>query len=467
MTGSAILVIIICLLAIVGFAVGLIMTYLKLQKIRNRFAPVLDVEKERDKLVLERGKLQKTVNMQRSSWEQEYKTTIAELEQLSGQLDTLRGDKEAQDFGLYEPRYSFLTSEEYKERLQEVRLLQKDMVKEKTAAVCSTNWTVEGSAAKGRTMTNKYLRLQLRAFNGECDAAVSNVKFNNAVALEKRIEGACKKINKIGETQGCSISPDYLKLKLDELHIVHEFQERKQEEKEEQRRIREDMREEERARKEIEKAQKNAERDEDKYNEALAKVRGELSAASEKKQETLNKKIAELERRLAEAHTNKARAIARAQQTKSGHVYVISNVGSFGDGIYKIGMTRRLEPMDRVKELGDASVPFAFDVHALIFSENAPSLENELHKRFTDQRLNLVNQRKEFFNASLSDIEQVVHENHGQIEFTKIAEAEEYRKTVVLRNEKQQAKSVPSVQGEVLDAKALFEQRKANWNTSS
>ena len=125
--------------------------------------------------------------------------------------------------------------------------------------------------------------------------------------------------------------------------------------------------------------------------------------------------------------------MSMAQQTKAGHVYVISNIGSFGENIYKIGMTRRLEPLDRVKELGDASVPFTFDVHALIYSDNAPELENKLHKEFDRQKVNLVNNRREFFNVSLNEIEKIVHENNDEIEFTKIAEAKEYRESQRIR----------------------------------
>ena len=127
-----------------------------------------------------------------------------------------------------------------------------------------------------------------------------------------------------------------------------------------------------------------------------------------------------------EAHAARERAISRAQETKSGHVYVISNIGSFGDGIYKIGMTRRLDPMDRIWELSDASVPFDFDVHAIIYTDDAPGLENELHRRFADRRLNVVNQRKEFFHASIHEIAQVVRQRCGDIELTLIAEASEF-----------------------------------------
>ena len=142
---------------------------------------------------------------------------------------------------------------------------------------------------------------------------------------------------------------------------------------------------------------------------------------------------------------DKERAISRAQLTKTGHVYVISNLGSFGENIYKIGLTRRLEPMIRVKELGDASVPFQFDVHAMIFSENAPELEKTLHHEFEDKRVNLINKRKEYFNTSLTDIESVVHKHDAEIIFTKIAEAKEYYQTLKLIEEKSNRKTIDEI----------------------
>jgi len=257
----------------------------------------------------------------------------------------------------------------------------------------------------------------------------------HALALEDRIRKTFEAINKLGETQRCEIAKAYLELRIEELRLVHEHAEKVQEEKDEQRRIREQLRDEEIARREIERAQQEAERDEQKYQAALERARAELSDASERQQDALRTKIAELEKRLAEAHENKERAISRAQLTRSGHVYVISNIGSFGEDVFKIGMTRRLDPMDRVRELGDASVPFVFDVHAIIYSEDAPALETKLHDRIWDHRVNMVNDKREFFRVGLEDIEAAVRECHGTIEFTRVAEAGEYRKTLAMRVE--------------------------------
>jgi len=260
--------------------------------------------------------------------------------------------------------------------------------------------------------------------------------------MEKRINKSWEALNKLSSSQTVEITPAYRSLKLQELYLVHEYQEKVYEEREEQRRIREEMREEERAQKELEKAKLKAEKEEQSYQKALEKARAEVEQAVGSKHEKLQHKIEELQRRLEEAHANKERALSRAQMTRSGHVYVISNIGSFGENVYKIGMTRRLEPMDRVRELGDASVPYRFDVHAIIYSEDAPTLENQLHNMFQHRRVNLVNRRKEFFEVTLDEIAEAVHEHHGEIEFVRVPEAEESRKTKALRKEQEEAKQI-------------------------
>jgi hypothetical protein len=284
-------------------------------------------------------------------------------------------------------------------------------------------------------MVDQQIKLMLRAFNGESDAAIVKVKYNNATAMEGRISRAFDQINKLGKTKQAFVANEYLQLKLQELYLVHEHQERKQEEKEEQRRIREQLREEERVAKEIEVAKATAEKDEALALRALEKARQELALEGGKQTTAMQQLIAKLESQLSEALDRKAKAIARAQLTKSGHVYVLSNIGSFGEQVYKIGMTRRLEPLDRVYELGDSSVPFYFDVHALIYSENAPQLENRLHKYFAARRVNKVNLRREFFRVSLPEIMQAVKELHAEVTFVTEHAAEQYRKTVAMEAE--------------------------------
>ena len=440
--------------------------WIRYRQLRVRFKDVLDVEAERDKLLKEEEALRRKVSDQRSSWEKEFTRTVGQLEDLTKQVEVVRDTVEMQSFGLYETEFDFDTSDEYKEAIRKVRESQKQMIRDKTAAVCPVEWKVQGSAAKGRQMTNRQLRLQLRAFNGESAAAVSKVRYNNIVRMEERIEKAFAAINKLGETQSCEITGQYLRLKIQELHLAHELEEKKQAEKEEQREIRERMREEARAEKEIEKARQLAEKEEARYNEALEKARAEIAEAEGAKQAKLAEKITELERRLLEAHENRERALSRAQMTRSGHVYVISNVGSLGEETYKIGMTRRLDPMDRVKELGDASVPFPFDVHAMIFSNDAPELENILHRRFADRRLNLVNLRREFFAITLDEIASVVHEQDAAIHFTMAAEAAQFRRSEVIRASWQDRDKPPPQEEIVAEAKRQLEALKAEWSSA-
>jgi hypothetical protein len=281
-------------------------------------------------------------------------------------------------------------------------------------------------------MIERLSKLMLRAFNGECDAAIAKVRYDNVLKMEQRITKSCEEINKLGHSNRVMITRPYYESKLAELHLVHEHREKLQAEKDEQKRIREELREQEKARAEIEKAQAQAEKDEAQRTQALEKARAELAAAMGAQHDKLEALVKKLETELQEAIDRKAKAIARAQLTKSGYVYVLSNVGSFGEGIFKIGLTRRLDPYERVDELGDASVPFQFDVHAIIYSEDAPALENALHKEFADRRVNMVNMRKEYFRVSIREIEAAVKKHHGLVTMVLEAEAEEYRKTVAM-----------------------------------
>ena len=358
--------------------------------------------------------------------------TTAEVQ---SKLSVLKNDLNLQEHGLYEPKYHFGTSKEYKDTLSTVRKKQKQMIKDKNAVVCDVEWTVSGSKQKGKTMTNKYVQLMLRAFNGECDSIINKVKYNNFSSIYSRINSAYTAVDKLGEPHHCRINHDYLELKEDELRLVHEYQEKVQEEKEAEREERERIKDEERAQKEIEKARIESEKEQEYYEKALEKARKEIGKATGAKQSKLEEKIAKLNEQLEEARENNKRAVSRAQLTKSGYVYIISNIGSFGENVYKVGMTRRLEPMQRIQELSGAAVPFRFDLHAMIFSENAPDLENLIHSKLKDRSVNKFNSRKEFFNVSLIDIQNIVKGAGFNTEFVEIPEAEEYRKTLALESE--------------------------------
>ena len=362
-----------------------------------------------------------------------YEEKLNLYERLRNEIASLEESIELESYGLYKPHYNFDTSEQYKEKLNETYERQKDLIKSKQAAVCDTEWSVSGSKAEGRRMTSRNIKLILRAFNNECDASILKVRWNNVTNMEERIKKAFVDLNKLGETNQICITNEYLQKKLDELHLVYEYQEKLHEEKEEQRRIRQEMIEEERVQREIENAQIEAEKEEKRYSKALEQARKDLEKAHGEKFTQLNEQINSLEIKLKEAQELKARAISMAQLTKSGRVYVISNIGSFGDRVYKIGMTRRLDPNDRIRELGDASVPFSFDIHAMIYSKDAPSLENNIQRELQSRKVNLVNDRKEFFYASLDEIEKIVKKYNSEIQFTRIAEAKEYRESLALR----------------------------------
>jgi FKBP-type peptidyl-prolyl cis-trans isomerase len=272
-------------------------------------------------------------------------------------------------------------------------------------------------------MINRQIRLTMRAFNNECEAAIANTRWNNVNAMEKRILNAATQINNANESMRLTISDRYVALKLDELHLAHEYRERLKIEREE----RAEMARAEREEKKLLAEAEAAEREEQRFQNLLDKARAEAGI-----DET---RIAELEAALAEAHAKSERARAMAEMTKSGYVYIISNVGSFGEDVVKIGLTRRLDPDDRVRELGDASVPFSFDTHAMIYSDEAPGLEYALHREFADRRINGMNMRKEFFRVSLDEVEDAVRRLAPTASFFKDREAQEWHETLARRYE--------------------------------
>jgi hypothetical protein len=414
----------------------------EIEQLRNqleKYKPIttIEVEVENQKKVLESliSNKQNEIQKVESDYDKlnaDYKAALETYTKLRKEVSIFENKLDLIEFGIYEPVYDFEKSDEYRAEQKKAIDLQKQMITSETAAICISNWTIDGSEAKGRASTKRYIKLTLRAFNGECDSLIAKVKWNNVNQMKVRITKSFETINKIGESQTVSIQKEYLDLKIKELVLEYEYQQKRQREKEELRAAQEELREEEKARREFEQAQKEAEKEETNYQKALEKARKEIQSTTGEKHDKLLEQITKLEQELKEAQERKERALSMAQQTKRGHVYVISNIGSFGQNVFKIGMTRRLEPTDRVKELGDASVPFQFDIHAMIFSEDAPKLENELHKAFTNHKVNMLNYRKEFFNVTIDEIEQKVKETGLDAEIIKLPEAMEYRETVAI-----------------------------------
>ncbi|GAB2563468.1 DUF4041 domain-containing protein [Spirosoma areae] len=271
------------------------------------------------------------------------------------------------------------------------------------------------------------------AFNGKVDTVLASVKHDNYGTLNQQIKDAYALVNNLGKPfKDAHITPEYLQSRLEELRWATVLHELKLKEREEQRLIKEQIREEEKARRDFEKAQRDAARQEDTIQKAIDKIQQQAAKASAEQQAAFDDQLRELEARLRVAQEKNQRALSMAQQTKSGHVYIISNIGSFGEHVYKIGMTRRLEPLDRVRELGDASVPFEFDVHALLFSNDAPALERDLHRHFLNNQINKVNPRKEFFRVDLAQIRSEIERLGIDTKWTLSAAARQYRESLAV-----------------------------------
>lgn len=352
---------------------------------------------------------------------------------LKGKIIEFEETISVQDFGLYTPRYDFITAEEYKIALDKLRTEQKDMIKRDTAIEGSNTWTVNGSASQGKKMVKDMKKLCLRAFNSDCDDLINRVKYNNYEMSLKKIRQSAEAIEKLGKIMSVYISPKYINSKIDELQLAFEYQTKKHEEKEAQKAARAEMREAAKAQKEMEEQRKKIEKEQSHYTAAYKNLLKQLDDCPNnvdllKKKDELEVKLGDIEKAIQDIDYREA-------NQKAGYVYIISNIGAFGENVYKIGMTRRLDPQDRIDELGDASVPFNFDVHAMIFSDNAPALEAALHKAFENKKVNMVNTRREFFNVTLGEIKEVVRKNFDKtVEFIDVPDAEQFRVSQKLRS---------------------------------
>ncbi len=307
--------------------------------------------------------------------------------------------------------------------LKRARECVKAMVKNGTAAACDY-----AEAHRRETA----IHFVVDAFNGKVDSILARAKQENAGKLAQQIRDAFALVNLNGKAfRDARITEAFLDARLDELKWAAAVQHLAAQEREEQRDVKEQAREEARAAKEIEKAMRESAKEEAVLEKAMAQAREQLEHATDEQKALYEARLAEMEQRLREAMERKDRARSMAEQTKRGHVYIISNIGSLGDDVLKIGLTRRWDPHDRVNELGGASVPFGFDVHAMILSENAPELEKKLHEHFTLQQVNKVNHRKEFFRVSTVEVRKEI-ENLGLngVSWTMTAAAKEYRETL-------------------------------------
>lgn len=310
------------------------------------------------------------------------------------------------------------------QKLKEARATSARMVKDGMAANCDYADVYRRQTA---------IQFVVDAFNGKVDSILSKVKHDNYGILEQKIKDAFQLVNMNGAAfRNAHILPAYLNARLDELKWAVIAQELRKKASDEQRELREKIREEEKARREYERAQKEAAKEEAMLQKAMEKAQAMLASANEAQRAKYEAQIAEYAEKLKEAEEKNQRALSMAQQTKRGTVYVISNIGSFGENVYKVGMTRRLDPNDRVRELGDASVPFPFDVHAFIESDDAPALETALHHDLALAQMNKVNPRKEFYKVDISLIKKLVDSKGLQASWTMAAQAAEYRESLAI-----------------------------------
>lgn len=393
-----------------------------------------------------------------------------QLESYSKELYKHESRYNSDDYELYRPSYSNETPDFFKRQINDNYLEGKLLFEQGKAVINESNHYTDEDDISYNRRTQNIVKNMVNLFNSESNQLVSTLTYKNANKTFEKIKKVKDNINKLNMTNEHHyfyISEDYVSIKLKEASLKFEYETAKQKYKDEQDEIKAQMREEQREEKKLVKereialkAAAKAEKEEHEFEDKLRIAREELEATmaahlalkeqegkdkftaelqekdneAKEKELAMNEMISKLEEDLRLAQEAKERNKSMAQQTRSGYVYIISNVGSFGDGVVKIGMTRRLEPMDRVKELGDASVPFGFDVHALIYSKDAPALENELHKQFADNRVNLVNLRKEFFNVHVNDVSNyLLQQGFDMSKMKTIPDASEYYESLSIR----------------------------------
>lgn len=405
--------------------------------IRLGALPLAELERRRQALAAEAGEQESRIRARSREAEAEFARRRMQAEseerQLVERLDALRKEivatEEAaviQEAGIYESRHPLRDSVAYAKELDRLTGQIKAMVKKDGGAIlASTNWTVNNSAAQGRKMIREYSKLMLRAYNAEADNLVRGMKPYRLESAVERLEKVAATIERLGKTMDISIAPAYHILRIRELELTADYQDRLAQEKERQREERARLKEERQAQREIELERARLEKERAHCENALQAI---LEKGDEVGAARVREQLADAERAIQDMDY-------RAANTRAGYVYVISNIGAFGERLVKIGMTRRLNPQDRVDELGDASVPFRFDVHALFFSADAVGIESQLHHRLAERRVNRVNMRREFFYASPAEVREHLLALTGElVRYEEFAEAVEYRQSMVGRD---------------------------------
>jgi hypothetical protein len=345
----------------------------------------------------------------------------AQLDELLGRVATTEEVAILQEVGVYEYRHPLSDAVAYQAELKRLQDRIKTMARKDGGAVlAATDWHVNGSLSQGRAMVRDYSKLMLRAYNAEADNLVRGLKPYKLDSAIDRLTKVVATIERLGTTMNIRISGDYHRLRVAELELTSDYLEKHAEEKEREREERVRLKEERKAQQEMERERARLEKEREHHANALKAL---LAKGDEVAAERVREDLAAIDRKIDDVDY-------RAANVRAGYVYVISNVGAFGEGLVKIGLTRRLEPRDRIHELGDASVPFRFDVHALFFSTDAVGIEAELHRRLADRRVNAVNLRREFFYATPDEVKPHLLELGGELlEYQEMAEALEFRQS--------------------------------------
>ncbi|MEZ9740005.1 DUF4041 domain-containing protein [Vibrio splendidus] len=337
--------------------------------------------------------------------------------------------------GLFPPAYKFDDSQSLKDKVATCIERQYRVIESGRATSAYSDWDWFGSKAKGAQMVTSYQRLLLKAFNAEFDMIRKKMRHSSFDIALNKLDRLEQQLEKLGETANVAISQEYFNLKVEELSIWHKEmlhkEKAKQEKKKQQALLREQA--------------KQSGGDTDELEDEIYYKKSDLVKAQKLAKELhgtsavgMEEKVAKMRKEIEKLESKFERATSQAQITKAGYIYVISNMGSFGEGVLKIGMTRRLEPMDRVNELGDASVPFKFDVHALTFVDNAPKIEKELHRKFNKARVNIENHRKEFFRVTPQEVATAMEELGVKCDWYFDVEAKEYRESHLIREARKQ-----------------------------
>jgi hypothetical protein len=385
---------------------------------------IVEIDDRRRVLQTEVDALKAQLVQERSEIEVAQRSLKAQTDEALRTIVETRETALLQEVGIYDYRHPLTDAVAYEKALDRLQDAIKAAARKEDggAILATTTWEVNGSKAEGLKMVQEMSKLMLRAFNAEADTLVRGLKpykLDSAVERLKKVE---ETIRRLGATMQLRISPSYFQLRVDELELTADFIQKQAEEKEIERQERVRMREERKAQQEIEREREKLDKEKQHYANALEAL--ELKGDHEGVQR-LREQLAEVDQAIESVE-------ARAANTRAGYVYVISNIGSFGEKMVKVGMTRRLDPMDRIHELSDASVPFNFDVHAMFFSSDAVGIESAMHDRLAGCRVNIVNRRREFFRATPLEVKAHLGALAGELlEFREVPEAIEYRQTCV------------------------------------